>query len=50
MKRSLLTIAMFATVSVLAQSQQCEGITKANIRCKQTVKDGRLCHHHRPKN
>ena len=48
MKKSLLTIAMFATVSVLAQSQQCEGITKANVRCKQTVKDGRLCHHHNP--
>ena len=48
MRRSLITIAMFATVSVFAQSQQCEGTTKANTRCKQTVKNGKLCHHHNP--
>jgi len=48
MRRSLITIAMFATVSLLAQSQQCEGITKANVRCKQTVKVGKLCYNHNP--
>ena len=48
MKKSLLKIAIFATLSGFAQSQQCEGTTKANVRCKQTVKVGKLCHHHNP--
>jgi len=48
MRKSLLTIAMFATVSGFAQSVQCSGTTKANTQCKQTVTNGTLCHHHDP--
>ena len=50
MKRSLLTIAVLATVSVFAQSQQCEGTTKDNVRCKQPVKNCKLCYEHNPNN
>ena len=48
MRKSMITIAIFATLSGFAQSQQCEGTTKTNVRCKQTVKVGKLCHHHNP--
>ena len=48
MRRGLLTIAMFTALSGFAQSQQCEGKTKLNVQCKQTVVKGKLCYNHDP--
>ena len=48
MKKTLIIAALFATVSGFAQSQQCVGATKANIQCKQMVREGNLCFRHNP--
>ena len=48
----MITIAMFATLSGFAQetsAYRCEGITKAGVQCKSSVKSGtKLCWRHDP--
>ena len=52
MRKSLLTIALFTTLSGFAQDNnayRCKGITKAGVQCKTSVKEGvNLCWRHDP--
>jgi hypothetical protein len=50
MKRSLLTIALFTTLSGFAQEKvQCTGTTKAGNQCKITAwNNSKLCWRHNP--
>jgi hypothetical protein len=50
MRKSLLTIAIFATVSGFAQEKpKCSGTTKAGNQCKIVVwKESSLCWRHNP--
>ena len=52
MRKSMITIAIFATLSGFAQETdafRCKGITKAGNQCKISVKSGtELCWRHDP--
>ena len=49
MKKSLLTIALFTTLSGFAQSTQCTATTKAGSQCKTTAwNNSTLCWRHNP--
>jgi len=52
MRKSLLTVALFTTLSGFAQetnAYRCNGITKAGVQCKTSVKSStQLCWRHDP--
>ena len=52
MRKSMITIAIFATLSGFAQetnAYRCNGITKAGVQCKTSVKNStQLCWRHDP--
>jgi len=48
MKKIKLTIACLLLGGVAFAQTQCTSLTKSNVQCKNTVKNGELCYSHNP--
>ena len=48
MKKIKLTIACLLLGGMAFAQTQCTSLTKSNVQCKNTVKNGELCHSHNP--